>query len=171
MFNLKFLIRMEKAVTYSVVPRKNPKDKMAPAKFYAQAQARGEMNIREMADRIQRACTVTRADIMAVLVALSEVVADGLQDRQIVRLGDLGSLQIGLSSAGAETEDEYTSALIRKARINFRPGADLAGILPGLDYERVATKKEAEAAQPSGTPGESTPDGGNEESSDNEELV
>ena len=40
---------MARSVTYSVVPRINPRDKEAAPKFYAQAQARGDVNIREMA--------------------------------------------------------------------------------------------------------------------------
>ena len=45
---------MERAVTYSVVARKKPNDLEGSAKYYALAQARGEMGIREMADRIQQ---------------------------------------------------------------------------------------------------------------------
>lgn len=135
---------MERAVTYSVVARKKPNDMEGEAKFYAQAQARGEMGIREMAERIQQMCTVTRADTMAVLVSLSSVMREGLAGGEIVRLGDLGAFQIGLSSEGAVAEDEFNSGLIRKARINFRPGPDLSDILTSLSYERVAVKPKKE---------------------------
>lgn len=135
---------MEKSVAYSVVARKNFKDPEGSSLYYAQAQARGEMGIREMAERIQQMCTVTRADTMAVLISLGDVMREGLKGGEIVRLGDLGSFQIGLSSEGCETEEEYHSGLIRKARINFRPGADLSDILGNLSYERVAVKSKAE---------------------------
>ena len=59
---------MGRTVSYSVVKRNNPLDQDALPKFYAQAQANGHVEIREMADRIQKTCTVTRADVMAVLV-------------------------------------------------------------------------------------------------------
>lgn len=138
---------MEKAVTYSVVGRKNPGDKGAPMKYYAQAQARGVMGIREIAERIQRECTVTRADTMAVLTALEDVVSEGLQSGEIVRLGELGSLQLGLSGKGAEVEEEYHVGLIERARINFRPGLTLQDALANLSYERVPVKKTAEAGE------------------------
>ena len=77
---------------------------------------------------------------MAVLVALSEVVTEGLQNGEIVRLGDLGSFQIGLSGTGAVTKDEYSASQIEKVRINFRPGADLIAAISGLSYQRVAAK-------------------------------
>ena len=98
---------MERAVTYSVVARKKPNDLEGSAKYYALAQARGEMGIREMADRIQQMCTVTRADTMAVLISLGTVMRDGLCAGEIVRLGDLGSFQIGLNGEGSVTEEEY----------------------------------------------------------------
>jgi len=45
-----------------------------------------------------------------------------LSKGQIVYLGNFGSFQIGVSSKGAENEDEFTSSLIRGTRIAFRPG-------------------------------------------------
>ena len=69
---------MDKYLTYSVVERKDPQNPEVAGKFYAQAQARGEAGIRELSQRIQQSCTVTRADVMAVLIALEDVVADSL---------------------------------------------------------------------------------------------
>ena len=131
---------MARTVTYSVAPRINPRDKEAAPKFYARAQASGDVNIREMSERIQQSCTVTKADVQAVLVALEDVIIDALKGGEIVRLGDLGTFQIGLSSKGAVTEDDYTTALITKARINFRPGVALAGTLSSLTYSKVAKR-------------------------------
>ena len=54
-----------------------------------------------MADRIQKTCTVTRADVMAVLVALEDVIMEALEGGEIVSC-DLGTFQIGLSGRGAE---------------------------------------------------------------------
>lgn len=81
---------MARTVTYSVAPRINPRDKEAAPKFYARAQASGDVNIREMSERIQQSCTVTKADVQAVLVALEDVIIDALKGGEIVRLGDLG---------------------------------------------------------------------------------
>lgn len=143
---------MNRAVTYSVVARKNPRQPDEPAKFYAQAQARGEMGIREMAERIQRECTVTRADTMAVLTALEDAVSEGLQGGEIVRLGELGSLQVSLSGQGAETEDKYHDGLIERARILFRPGRTLRDALDVLAFERVEVKDKEESGKEPGVP-------------------
>ena len=134
----------ERAVTYSVVPRVDPRDISAEMTYYARAQARGEVTLGDMARRIQRRCTVTRADTMAVLISLGTVMRDGLCAGEIVRLGDLGSFQIGLNGEGSATEEEYHTGLIKKAHINFRPGADLSDILTSLSYERVPVKTKNE---------------------------
>ena len=131
---------MARNVTYSVSPRINPRDKEAPAKYYGHVQATGDINIREMSERIQQTCTVHKSDVYAVLVALEDVITDALKGGEIVRLGDLGTLQIGISSKGAVTEEDYSDSFITKARINFRPGLALAGILTGLSYKKVSRK-------------------------------
>ena len=131
---------MARVVTYSVSPRMNPSEKGTPPKFYGHVQARGDVSLREMSERIQQTCTVHKSDVYAVLVALEDVITDALRGGEIVRLGDLGTFQIGISSKGAVTEEDYDESLIKKARINFRPGLALAGVLTGLTYKKVAKK-------------------------------
>ena len=131
---------MARSVTYSVVPRINPREKDEAPKYYAQAQARGDMNIREMSERIQSACTVNKADVYAVLVALEDVIAESLQNGEIVRLGELCTLQVSLSGKGSVTEEDYTPSLIKKKRINFRPGKVLANAMASLNFTKVEIK-------------------------------
>ena len=131
---------MARNVTYSVSPRVNPAEKGTPPKFYGHVQARGDVTLREMSERIQQSCTVHKSDVFAVLVALEDVITDALRGGEIVRLGDLGTFQIGISSKGAVTEEDYDESLIKKARINFRPGMALAGILTNLTFTKVKVK-------------------------------
>ena len=131
---------MARTVTYSVVPRINPREKNDPPKYYAQAQARGDVSIREMAERIQATCTVHKTDVYAVLVALEDVVKEAVQNGEIVRLGELCTLQVSLSGKGTLTEKEYDDSLIKKAKIIFRPGTILAGALETLKYSKVPIK-------------------------------
>lgn len=148
---------MARSVTYSVVPRRNPSEKGTPPKYYAQAQARGDVSLREMAERIQTSCTVHKSDVYAVLVALEDVVADAIQNGEIVRLGDLCTLQVSLSGKGALSEEEYSTNLIQRAKINFRPGTVLANALASLSYSKVRmkyTKEEASSEGEEDTSGE-----------------
>ena len=103
-----------------------------------------------MAERIQQTCTVHKSDVFAVLVALEDVITDALKGGEIVRLGNLGSFQIGISSKGAVTEEEYSDSLIKKARINYRPGSAIVGVLYNLTFSKVkprSTKADKEAEE------------------------
>ena len=131
---------MARNVTYSVSPRINPRDKDAAPKYYGHVQASGDVSLREMAERIQSTCTVHKSDVFAVLVALEDVIIDALKSGEIVRLGDLGSFQIGISSKGALTEEDHDVSMIKKARINFRPGTALSSILSNLSFQKVKVK-------------------------------
>lgn len=153
---------MKTSVTYSVVPRKNPHEPETPALFYANAQARGEADIRTLSDRIELMCTVTRADVMAVLVALEATVSECLSNGEIVRLGDLGSLQMSLSSKGAPSAKEFNSSMIGNSRILFRPGETLKAMQKTLRYERV------EKLPKGGKKGE---DAGSSDSEDTDEVM
>ena len=144
---------MARNVTYSVSPRINPRDKEAAPKYYGHVQASGDIDLREMSERIQQTCTVHKSDVFAVLVALEDVITDALRGGEIVRLGDLGTLQIGISSKGAVTEKDYSDSLITKTRINFRPGSALVGVLSGLTFAKVKpryTKDEESATEEGG---------------------
>ena len=128
-------------------------DKEAAPKYYGHVQASGDIDLREMSERIQQTCTVHKSDVFAVLVALEDVITDALRGGEIVRLGDLGTLQIGISSKGAVTEKDYSDSLITKTRINFRPGSALVGVLSGLTFAKVKpryTKDEESATEEGG---------------------
>ena len=78
------------------------------------------------------------------------MIIDALKGGEIVRLGDLGTFQIGLSGKGAETEEDFSVSLIKKARINFRPGSALMGALSNLTFAKVKpryTKEDKEAEE------------------------
>ena len=147
---------MARNVTYSVSPRINPREKDEPPKYYAHVQASGDISLREMSERIQATCTVHKSDVFAVLVALEDVVAEAIQNGEIVRLGELCTLQVSLSGKGALTEEEYDTSLIKRAKINFRPGMALSNALSSLSFSKVAVKYTKEAS-------EEEEDGGGEE--------
>lgn len=131
---------MDKYLTYSVVERKNPQTPESPGQYYAQAQGRGVAGIVDLSAKIQQMCTVTRADVMAVLTVLEDVVADSLANGEIVRLGGLGSLQVSLSGKGAATKEDFHEGLIKKSRILFRGGKTLSDMLTTLQFQRVEQK-------------------------------
>jgi hypothetical protein len=81
---------------------------------------------------------------------LEDVVAEAIQNGEIVRLGELCTLQVGLSGKGALTEEDYDTSLIKRAKINFRPGTVLSNALASLNFSKVAVKYAKEVEEDSG---------------------
>ena len=135
---------MARTVNYTVVPKINPRDRESEAKFYGNVKSSGDINIREMAERIQGSCTVTKADVYAVLVALEDVISESIQKGEIVRLMDIGTFRVGISTKGALKEEDFNDALIKKTRILFRPGSVLQNALAHINFTKVKRVVEPE---------------------------
>ena len=135
---------MARTVNYTVVPKINPRDRESEPKFYGNVKSSGDINIREMAERIQQSCTVTKADVYAVLVALEDVISESIQKGEIVRLMDIGTFRVGISTKGVLKEEDFNDALIKKTRILFRPGSILQNALASLNFTKVKRVEEEE---------------------------
>lgn len=125
-------------VKYSVVGRKNPSDKDAAPKFYACAQSSGEQSLEDLSKVIEKNCTLTSTDVMAVLHAMDEVMRDQLSNGQIVRIGDLGYARLTLRSNGADAEDAFNSSFIKEARVSFTPSVNTRKALKTLTFMQVS---------------------------------
>ena len=73
-------------------------------------------------------------------------------------MGDLCTLQVSLSGKGALTEEDYTTDLIKRAKINFRPGTVLANALASLTFSKVRVKYTKEETPEEVEGGEVNPD-------------
>lgn len=119
----------------------------APKKYYAKAQANGEITMDEIAEDISYATSLTDGDVLNALRALIQQINKNLAAGKIVRLENFGTFQIQLCSEGAETEKKFTSANITGVSIQFRPGRPIKAATRagdgGLTFHRVAKKGEA----------------------------
>lgn len=125
------------AIKFKPIPKKNPQDRTAPAKFYAQAIADGEIDLDGLAVQIEKQSTVSEADIYAVLRAAVPLIIQNLTEGKIVRLGTLGDFQVGISSEGKATEEEVNAASIKSSKIKFRAGKRLKDGLKTATFKKA----------------------------------
>jgi predicted histone-like DNA-binding protein len=104
--------------------------------FYATTVSDGEMTLDSMTTAIEKRCTVNGADIRAVLYSMVEVASEALQNGTIVRLGELGSLRMSLSSEGREKSEDVNATAIRGCSIIFTPGPKLKNSLLSMQYHK-----------------------------------
>ena len=91
-------------------------------KWYARAVPTAVISTRQLAEIIQRNCTVKKSDVMAVLEELVEVMKDQMQDSKRVKLDGFGSFKIGIESKGAATAAKFTVAEhIKGLHVVFMP--------------------------------------------------
>lgn len=143
-----------------------PGNKTAPKKYYAKAQASGEVTMDEIAEDIAYATSLTDGDVLNAVRALIKQVNKHLAAGKIVRLENFGSFQLQLHSEGADTEEEFTEANITDATVQFRPGrvirAATRADAGGLVFKRVPPLDKQPMGSQTGGGGGSEPGSGDE---------
>jgi len=96
-----------------------------------------EITLEGLTKSIEKKCTVSGADIRAVLYALVDQATMGLAEGRIIRLGDLGSLRITLSSEARDKPEQVTGAAVKRTGVIFTPGKKLQDMLKSARFTRV----------------------------------
>ena len=97
-------------------------------KWFARAVTTGVVSTNELAEVIQRNCTVKRSDVLAVLSELVEVMSDQLQNSKRVKLDNFGSFKLGISTKCADTAADFTARKnVSGAHILFMPETKVDG--------------------------------------------
>ena len=118
---------------------------MRSGRWYARAVSTSVINTRQLAEIMQRNCTVKRSDILAVIDELVETMRDQLQDSKRIKLDGFGSFKIGVRSIGANSAKEFSvSENIKGMRVIFSPerSTDASGnrtkqFLQGIKVEEL----------------------------------
>jgi len=119
----------------------------ANGKWFARTVTVGTVETNDLAEIIQRNCSLKKSDVQAVLTELVEVMTDKLQDSYAVKINGLGTFKIAVKSDGAlEASDFSVSNNITGARINFRPsytvdvasGNQTKALLNGCKFSETA---------------------------------
>jgi predicted histone-like DNA-binding protein len=105
-------------------------------KFYASIADRERITLKELSEEIADGSTLTRTDVIAVLISLSRKIPLHLLKGNIIDLGDMGSLTVNIRSAGVADEKEFDQTLIKGLNILFRPTPDMKKSLKTASYTK-----------------------------------
>jgi predicted histone-like DNA-binding protein len=125
------------AINYVLTKKGNPRKPKMPKKWYAHATSTGSKTLKQISREIAKRCTPNYADTLDILENLTQMLMAYMAEGKIVRLGNFGSFQIALKSEGAEMQDQFNAALIRKTKIVFRPSEDAKKMLNNLEFENI----------------------------------
>ena len=132
------------AITIKPALRKNPQDKAAAAKYYAQVVLAPEMKQKQIVDQIADRCTLTGSDIKAVLDALMTVIMRNLATGSPVRLGDLGSFRPSVSGKGVEDASKCGASSVKKASVIYVPSAEIKEAVRQYSFTKAGVAAAAE---------------------------
>lgn len=148
--------------------RKNSKTK---GKIYGRAVVDGVIDTKEIARKINKRCTLTEPDIIAVINALETEIGYGLSDGKRVVLDGFGSFKVGLTTTPADSAKKFTSANIKGMHVIFLPATEMEqgkrvkNMLKGVKAEEMTEYTGIESGENTGDAGNT--DSGKTDSGDN----
>ena len=132
------------AITYTLVQRKDmSKGALEGAKlFYAQAVMSRRVVFDDLCDEIAETCTLTSADIKAVLDRVIWVMVTHLRNGEIVQFADLGNFRIAIGSPGVSNPEDFNAVMIRRPKVVFSPGKRLRDMRNLAKFNRFTVDKD-----------------------------
>lgn len=132
------------AQKFKLIERKNlGKDNVAtPKKFYAQAVNNGYVSFEELCQEIAESCTLTSADVKAVMDRMNYTLDKNLKAGRIVQFGEIGNFRLAVGSTGSAAADTFSTSQIKQPRIVFSPGSKLRETRQLTTFEKEADSKE-----------------------------
>ena len=110
------------AVLYRLYQNNNKKNTKAYGKWFAKAVHTNVYGTDELAQEVQRNCSMKKSDVKAVIEELCEVMARELGNSHAIKLSGLGTFRAGLKSTGTVTVREFNASKnITGTKINFLP--------------------------------------------------
>ena len=122
---------------YKVIPKKNPRNPEAPQKYYAQIVRPDKISLDELSERISEISPVSKLDTKSVLIAFTQVLPEYFLKGASIDLGDLGYFQASIKSNGAETIEDFASALIKNFKVSYHPSSEVKAKFKTVKYTKV----------------------------------
>lgn len=103
---------------YHVVARKNPRNK-GQVVYSGQLGVPLPVGLDTISEQIAQECTLTSADIIAVLDLLERKIAQSLLDGKSVRFGKLGSFHLNINAKTVKNPLDWDSKKIQRLKICY----------------------------------------------------
>lgn len=110
-------------------------------RYYGVPILSGQVDEIRLSDEICRRCSLTEADVLATLSALSDLMQEHLEEGESVKLKGIGIFSVSASSKGFDTPQECTAAEVKPQRVCFRADKELRRVLGKMKYKKAGGKK------------------------------
>lgn len=127
------------AVQFHLVLRKNLSKNVEAGKeklFYAQTRSTGTCTFDELCEAVAESSTASSGDVKVVIDRVIRFLLMFLARGEVVQCGDLGTFQLIQTSSGSTTTENFSSNLLYRVRLRFRPGTKLRNLALTTKGER-----------------------------------
>ena len=121
---------------YKIIKQRNALDANKKEMYYPRLTNRRKYTLYDVAQEISSRSTLSKADTIATLVSLEEVIPYLLKSGYIVDLGGLGTFSLQSSANTSPSESEVTWRNFRGLKTRFRPGKALKIGLFEVNFRR-----------------------------------
>ena len=124
---------------FHLVLRKNLSKNVEAGKekfHYAQTRATGTCTFDELCQIVAESSTASSGDVKVVIDRVIKFLLLFLARGEVVQCGELGTFQLVQTSSGSVTAEEFTSSMLYRARLRFRPGPKLRELILTAKSER-----------------------------------
>lgn len=122
---------------YDILPKPARKDS-TDTEYYIAPVSLQTIGEEELTQQIEAATTLTRSDVMGAIYALADNIASALQNGNKVKIGELGTFEVRLTTPKEDLQaDDKVARHIRVRTVIFRPGRKLLRRLAGVSFTRT----------------------------------
>ena len=134
-------------IDYSVYLKTNLLTPDEPAKAYGVNQVREVWSLEKFSKHIADHNGVySRGTVKGVISDMCECLVEQLLNGNKIKLGELGTFGISLSTEGAESLEKFSASNIKEVNIVFAPGEDFENIVDKAEFNLVTSRKVQAAA-------------------------
>ncbi|GHT21464.1 DNA-binding protein [Bacteroidia bacterium] len=121
---------------YRVKTKTDNINKGKEPKYYAVPVSSGELDLRHLSDLLVARSALSRSDVVATIVGLTEVLEESLHNGHSVRIDGLGIFTLSASSKGYDNPADCTPHRVQARKICFRADNALKKNLKFVKFER-----------------------------------
>jgi predicted histone-like DNA-binding protein len=110
-------------------------------RYYAVATNRNLVDLNQVAEILSDRSTLSKADVFAVLIGLSDLIPELIMKGCSVKLDKVGIISAELQSIGKDTPEEVNRACIKELRLHFLPDKEIKQALRNCTFKRVSQKE------------------------------
>lgn len=106
-------------------------------RYYAKAISKGTITLNDLSESIAEECSLTKADITAVVIALNKHIIKGLKNGYIVKVGEIGTFSGSLKSTTVDQADNLHAKDVIFNKINYLPEVKTIESFSNIDFIKV----------------------------------